>query len=311
MRNQQSHNDSKGGVAWPPKVLYYTEMGVIRDSTHNWYPRDIGRSSELLPTHDRSNPNVSSYKVTKTQGNEIAPFIGKLDGDEDDWKIWSFGGIVMRTSEVGPDVWEGYTFFEVTKPIGPLKYQHQYTGIAEVFCNIVTGQTHTSRPKGSPSSLFRLQIHTLYLKGVMDICIARVNPSYAMRREYYVFWDGVQWSSDIGSSVPIMPNMQHGQIFPTKMFGSSSPYIWAFVGCTAFGDNKVMMGRATSPEGPWDIQMAMAFSQPKDGLFRYCVYPHPWADNTKETGDLTISWSEGGMTGGVLMSKIRFAMEGL
>ncbi|KAK6587273.1 hypothetical protein PZA11_000563 [Diplocarpon coronariae] len=112
MRNQQSHNDSKGGVAWPPKVLYYTEMGVIRDSTHNWYPRDIGRSSELLPSmfiyqfgdtfchdangqyiglsqnsyaiaHDRSNPNVSSYKVTKIQGNEIAPFIGKLDGDEE------------------------------------------------------------------------------------------------------------------------------------------------------------------------------------------------------------------------------------
>ncbi|PBP26432.1 hypothetical protein BUE80_DR002701 [Diplocarpon rosae] len=353
MRNQQEHNDRR--IVWPPRALYYSEMGVLRDSggkgeisratkapvpTQRWIwsllthsrfgdtfchdasGRYIGLSeNSYAMIHDRSNPNVSTYKVIQTQGNEIVPFIARLDDDEEDWKIWSFGGIVMENSEVEPDLREGYTYFEVTKPSKPLEYQHQYTGIAKVFYNTATGISCEPKfggfcavidPNPIPDWCHGMSLYVFGHRSDLckDICVARVNPRYAMRRELYMFWDGVQWSAEISSSFSIMPSMQHGQIFPTKMFGPSSPYNWAFIGCTAFGDNKVMMGRATTPEGPWDIQTAMVVSQPKNGVFLYCVYPHPWADNAQETGDLTISWSESGLGGVVLMSKIRFAMEG-
>lgn len=145
-----------------------------------------------------------------------------------------------------------------------------------------------------------------------DICVARVHKDDAADRSRYDFWNGKDWTKNISSSASIMSFMQHGQMFQTQMFGPGSPYGWAFVGCNAWGDNKMQMGRATSPQGPWDIHetsACMYWTFEPHGGFCYCVYPHPWADETEKTGDLTISWSEGGMTGGVLMSRIRLEMQ--
>ncbi len=146
-----------------------------------------------------------------------------------------------------------------------------------------------------------------------DICVARVPKAQAANRKYYQYWDGKSWTGSISSCATVISDMQHGQIFSTCMFGAESPYVWAFIGCTARADNKVIMGRAMSPQGPWEMHMTEAslywLVKPHQGDFCYCVYPHPWADQIEKTGDLTISWSEGGITGGVLMSKMRLAME--
>jgi len=70
-----------------------------------------------------------------------------------------------------------------------------------------------------------------------------------------------------------LARFQHGQIFPTTMFGSSHP--WAFIGCSAFGDSKIIIGRGQQPEGPWETVPLMdadvIFQKPKDWVFTYCM----------------------------------------
>lgn len=81
------------------------------------------------------------------------------------------------------------------------------------------------------------------------------------------------------------------------------------------------MGRARSVEGPWevvelrDVELYALNDKEDKGMFdfRYCVYPHAWAcewdghgDDRAGRGDLMISWSEGGMSGGVLAGVLRF-----
>ncbi len=70
-----------------------------------------------------------------------------------------------------------------------------------------------------------------------------------------------------------------------------------------------MIGRATSPEGPWDVsELNMKAYNLNDnaGDFRYCFYPHTWAFDIKEGGDMMITWSEGGLTGNVVAELVRF-----
>ena len=99
------------------------------------------------------------------------------------------------------------------------------------------------------------------------------------------------------------------------MFGPT--YKYAFIGCNAQGDSKVQFGRATEPQGPFevvpldDVELYALNTREDKGIFdfRYCVYPHPWAGDLSGKGDLMISWSEGGMTGGVLGAMVRLATE--
>lgn len=118
---------------------------------------------------------------------------------------------------------------------------------------------------------------------------------------------------------PILSDMQHGQIFPsaaTTLFSPNSPYKFIFIGNNARGDSKVQIGRATQPWGPWevlkldDVELYALNGREDKGVmdFRYCVYPHPWARGGGER-DLVVSWSEGGMTGGVLAGIVRFEGE--
>lgn len=72
-----------------------------------------------------------------------------------------------------------------------------------------------------------------------------------------------------------------------------------------------MFGRAKAPQGPWDVDEVRGLRtyamQPYDPApFLYCFYPHPWAFDAKEKGDLMVSWSEGGMGGHVIAERLRF-----
>ncbi|KAK0126296.1 hypothetical protein ONS95_007907 [Cadophora gregata] len=233
---------------------------------------------------------------------------------------WSFSGIVERVDDWEIEKTEGFdtrriigwTFFEVRQrnPTGGIP-TYCYTGVAKVVYDTELKRFKTYRDGESTGS------HVLFGgQGVYngkDIYVARVHVNFANQRHFYEYWNGTRWDSNVRNCVTIIRDMQHGQIFCTNMFGEGQPYTWAFIGCNARGDSKVQMGRAMSPEGPWEVRETTAslycLTDPPPNPYQYCVYPHPWADKTEETGDLTISWSEGGLTGAVLMSKIRFQMQ--
>jgi len=148
-----------------------------------------------------------------------------------------------------------------------------------------------------------------------DIVLARVPLRDARDRESYDYWNGNAFTSDIDTLATVLTDMQHGQIFKTTMFDRQSTCQYAFIGNNAQGDSAVQMGRASSPQGPWELfelkdlkLYALNSGEDKRMLdFRYCVYPHPWAGDLTGRGDLMISWSEGGMTGGVLAAMVRLA----
>jgi hypothetical protein len=152
-----------------------------------------------------------------------------------------------------------------------------------------------------------------------DVVVARVPTSAADKRESYEYYDGTFWVKMIAPDtrypsrcVPVFRNMQHGQIWKTKMFSTSSRSQWAFIGCNATGDSQVIFGRSSAPELPFTTAKLMTASplikQP-DSSFTYCMYPHPWAFDG-EKGDLMITWSEGGMKGNIVAVKVRLMMVG-
>lgn len=153
--------------------------------------------------------------------------------------------------------------------------------------------------------------HSAAPEGSKSIVLARVLHYRKMSKEAHEYWDGSGWSSKMSDCKAVFGMMQHGQVFVTDMFGLDSLYKYAFIGCNAFADSKAQFGRATSPEGPWDFQEVKGLRtyamQPHDPApFRYCFYPHPWAFKTTQNGDLMITWSEGGMNGGVIAEILRF-----
>jgi hypothetical protein len=144
-----------------------------------------------------------------------------------------------------------------------------------------------------------------------SVFLARISPRRTLFKKEYEYWDGNGWSSKMNDSKAVFTTMQHGQIFQTDMFGRDSAWKYAFIGCNSFGDSKALFGRAQQPQGPWQIHEVEGLRtysmQPYDpSPFRYCFYPHPWAFETKRDGDLMITWSEGGMNGGVIAEKLRF-----
>jgi hypothetical protein len=110
----------------------------------------------------------------------------------------------------------------------------------------------------------------------------------------------------------LISDMVHGQIFKTEMFGPGARYEWAFIGCNSFMDSKVLIGRSKSPEGPWDVHELMNAYKIGANPYpnRYCMYVHPWASDEKK-GDICVSWSEGGLVGGVLGAILRLKREQL
>lgn len=107
-----------------------------------------------------------------------------------------------------------------------------------------------------------------------------------------------------------MDKVQQGAIYQSKLFEPNKGRDWVFVGCSIFGDSKVLIGVSGNLEGPYTVvELISTFStipMPRES-FTYCMYPHPWAFKEEE-GELMITWSEGSMVGGVLAVKLQFAM---
>ncbi|KAH7417181.1 hypothetical protein BKA64DRAFT_768987 [Cadophora sp. MPI-SDFR-AT-0126] len=250
---------------------------------------------------DPSNPTLSSYRHRDPLGEDIIkPFI-ELEYDEirRGEKIWSFSGIVERTDDWELEKTEGFdskrivgwTFFEVRQRnrIGEIP-TYCYTGIAKVVYDMELKCFKTYRHGestgnhvlfGTNEPQFSMCAVTcgehIYLYGQRgsgvfnskDIYVARVHVDFADKRHFYEFYNGTEWDNNIRNCATVLQDMQHGQIFYTKMFGEGQPYTWAFVGCNAQGDSKVQMGRAMSPEGPCALAPAAA---PLNRVSEYFVF---------------------------------------
>ncbi len=140
--------------------------------------------------------------------------------------------------------------------------------------------------------------------------LAKVNIRWVLDRSRYTYWDGQEYQADICKAKQIMEDVQHGAIYCSKLFGPNKDHDWVFVGCSRFGDNKVLIGVSANLEGPYQTaELIDTFSiipMPKVSS-RYCIYPHPWAFKEEE-GMLLITWSEGSIEGGVVAVKVHFAM---
>lgn len=150
--------------------------------------------------------------------------------------------------------------------------------------------------------------------------LARTPVADPMPLKNYEFYTGSGWSRNVKECQPVMRQIEHGQIFETKVFGKHTVFKYCFVGENSCGDSKVLMARAKSPEGPWydghELNVNLYNSGLKKGStpYFYCIYPHPWAfgfnkkDGASRTGELMITWSEGGLTGHVLAAKVRLEL---
>lgn len=140
--------------------------------------------------------------------------------------------------------------------------------------------------------------------------LAKVNIRWVLDRSRYTYWDGQDYQADLGMAKQVMDDVQHGAIYRSKLFEPNKGRDWVFVGCSRFGDSKVLIGVSANLEGPYTtVELMDTFSiipMPKNS-FRYCMYPHPWAFKEEE-GKLMITWSEGSMNGGVVAVRVQFAM---
>ena len=147
----------------------------------------------------------------------------------------------------------------------------------------------------------------IYLWGTYknSVVLARVPINQPHVRNEYQYWNGVEYVESISNAEPLMYGMLHGTVLKSSLFGKDRP--WVVIGSTCWKDSKIIVGAATSLEGPWELTaVAEATGIECWHVFRYCVYPHTWlCDETK--GELAISWSER-WPGNIIMAKLKFVM---
>ncbi|KAE9381345.1 hypothetical protein N431DRAFT_359225 [Stipitochalara longipes BDJ] len=287
-------------------------------------------------------PTVSSYFAIQganghlNSDQKVPALLKFLPGEGDTethfLKFWCFSGIVeTHTDDKGNRC--GVCYYE-TRELNREAIddgQYLYTGIAHVIWNRehlfleARREVFSQGPQffladeprfGAFCAVIDIDLRYIYLYGhtsdnSKSVVLARAPPRRAIHKEYYEYWSGSGWSSKMSDTKPVFATMQHGQIFQTEMFGQDSPWKYAFIGCNSWGDSKAQFGRAMQPQGPWDTHelkglRTYAMQQYDPSPFRYCFYPHPWAFEMNQSGDLMITWSEGGMRGGVIAELLRF-----
>ncbi|KAM3089285.1 hypothetical protein ACMFMG_000889 [Clarireedia jacksonii] len=326
-------------VVWPPKIKHIVPLGHLYDG--------VSENNVALCTNIES-PTRSKYLAPEGSSNiditerQIPVLIQRFPDEADTKKeracIWTFGGIVWYLITDGAAY--GWNFFEKhsVKSGNVFSDRVEWVGIASISVDWRAGTPKIEAAReslaagrvlftassdfGAEPRLGTFSSHTdgkyMYAYGHHgseynanhDIVLGRVPIDNAKARSHWRFWggEGKEWCEDWREATPVLHNYQHGQIFPTTLFGEESPYRYGFVGCTHTGDSKVMFGRARRAWGPFEIVELMTANPlgKTSGLgFTYCMYAHPWAF-AQSKGDLMITWSEGGMTGGVVAVKVRF-----
>jgi hypothetical protein len=282
-------------------------------------------TSALVP--DKSQPLSSTY-LTWQEDGLVDNFVPLTEAEHRLEKIvwndktrprvtlWAFGGMV-ETLGAG---WLWYQKGVIYEEEGKEENKYHGTGIARVEADDRGRLTiHRSWPEmfnvdeprvGTFSSI--VEGDFVYLWGDHGagcgdgIILSRVHKYSLQNKDCYTYWNGDSYVADWRAAEPVFGKMQSGAIIKTRLFGEERP--WVFVGCTAWGDSKLMLGASATLEGPFD-EKAICTAQGIDypDTIMYCMYPHTWAlDVTK--GELLVTWSEQ-WPGGVVGAKIGLVLE--
>ncbi|KAI4088539.1 MAG: hypothetical protein LQ344_005973 [Seirophora lacunosa] len=334
-----------GAAKWVPdgpRVDHVQKLGYVNAPDQPFFSRDIGRSFQLggrtyylfgdtfcndagvssntcQVVPDWTRPKNAYYLSCDSHGF-VMPLI-LLNSDEHSFLIatanenkriafWCFGGVV----EVSPGI--GWTWYQ-KHIIGPNGHDELCgVGVARISLNKDSLSGHLSCARmpglmfeadqplfGSFSALVEGDMVYLWGQKDGDVFLARVGKEYCHQWFHYEFWNGSRYVSMINEAMPVLQDLQQGQIFKSDLFGSCLP--WVFIGVTKWADSKVMIGAASSIEGPWDIRpLFKAEGIAKPDAYQYCMYAHPWAANARQ-GQLLVSWCDP-WPGGVILAKVTF-----
>ncbi|KAL9012011.1 MAG: hypothetical protein Q9173_003195 [Seirophora scorigena] len=287
-----------------PRVDHVQKMGYVNAPDQPFFSRDIGRSFQLGGrTHGFVMPLISP-------NSDEESFLTAAANENKRIAFWCFGGVV----EVSPGI--GWTWYQ-KHIISPNGHDELYgVGVARISLNKDSLSGHLSCARmpglmfevsqplfGSFSALVEGSMVYLWGQKNCDVFLARVRKEYCHQRFQYEFWNGSRYVSKINEAMPVLQDLQQGQIFKSELFGSCLP--WVFIGVTKWADSTVMIGAASSIEGPWDIRpLLKAEGITKPDAYQYCMYAHPWAANARQ-GQLLVSWCDP-WPGGVILAKVTF-----
>jgi hypothetical protein len=76
-----------------------------------------------------------------------------------DLKLWSFGGVVKKDINHEVNLFQGWTYFEVTKPVADtLDYDYKYMSIAKVYYDPINMRAWTERLEDQQPALFKVSV---------------------------------------------------------------------------------------------------------------------------------------------------------
>ena len=206
----------------------------------------VGIQSNTVATiGSRSDPCDASYPYV--QPNSVVPPLiphsaeeYQYENDHDGCRIahWVFGGV----AETVPSL--GFMWYEklmiITNEQGTT-VEACGVGIAQITIDDATGVLQATRfpgmifnvdePRfGSTSLVVKDDYVYLWGRYGSDTLLARVPKDLVWLREYYTYWDGVDYSNDWKTAVPVLKGIQQGAIIKSTLFGPQKP--WIFLGCT-------------------------------------------------------------------------------
>ncbi|KAL8696440.1 MAG: hypothetical protein Q9224_002796 [Gallowayella concinna] len=341
------HQGCDGGFAkWPPVATEINILGYVQSTEQPFYSHDIGRTFTLNGRIYKMNGDTfcndagvssNTYQIIPNRKKPTEAFFisAKRDGyvnpliDVNDEEVqylrlpqnknkrmafWCFGGVVEFSPGLG---WAWYQKTIISMHNGSQELIG--VGLARISCDAdrLSGELSSVRMPGLMFLIgeplfgsFSALLHddTVYLWGQKDndVFLARVPKSNCHQRQLYQFWNGREYTSDMTAAASVLQDYQQGQFFRSNMFGPRFP--WVFVGCTRYADNQVMMGAASTLEGPWDPHSLFQAECIKQRYgYQYCMYAHVWANDLSKP-KLLLSWCDP-WPGGVIAAKVHFATE--
>ncbi|KAI4216529.1 MAG: hypothetical protein LQ351_001018 [Letrouitia transgressa] len=335
----KGHEPAK--AIWPPVTKKCMAIGYVNALDEPRFSRDIGRSFILggriyyiygdtfrndaglvsntyQLVKDRTRPTDAIY-LSVDENGLVKPLLELTQEEEaleknDDIRtaLWCFGGVVEIFNGTGLTYYQKHQFDNKNDTS-----KLQGVGLAVITANEHTGELTANRRGAallfdSSEPLMGSFSATkeggwVYVWGQRDnkVYLGRVPEMQCHIKGSYTFWNGASYTTEWQQAVPVMEDMQQGQIVRSSLFGNQYP--WIFVGVTRWADNNVMMGVSPTLEGPWDFHpVGQAHGFVGEASYKYCMYPHLWGSVESE-GKLLVTWCDA-WPGGVIAAEVDIAI---
>ncbi|KAL9043467.1 MAG: hypothetical protein Q9214_003350 [Letrouitia sp. 1 TL-2023] len=324
-------------ATWPPVLKTCTAIGYVNEPEAPRFSRDIGRSFVLGEriyymygdtfrndaglvsntyqlVKDRKRPTDAVY-LSCDENGLVRPLL-KLTEEEEALEknndirtaLWCFGGVVEISNGKGL-VWYQKHQFDNKNNTSEL----QGVGLAMITADKRTGKLTADRFDGNllfdssePLMGSFSAINEggwVYVWGQRDnkVYLGRVSETQCHDKGSYTFWNGASYTNEWQQAVPVMEDMQQGQVVRSSLFGDRYP--WLFVGVTRWSDDYLIMGVSPELEGPWvSNPVVKAHGIERDSFYKYCMYPHLWGSAESE-GKLLVTWCDA-WPGGVIAARV-------